>query len=187
MSILARSQPQSESPNSIDHGFQVRLLSSLNLGLQVHLHTCSIPASKCITEFIRSLSQSASQLRLIKYIFREQRQLSGDSPGILKVETITGSLYSADSGVDRHNLLPISSYHTMEIHTLPFPTVGLTCSVRDLVDARNFMDPHGRVVSYLDTFPRSSSFMSKDDEQRFTQHHPLHCNTDPSVYPMNLF
>jgi len=75
----------------------------------------------------------------------------------------------------------------MEIHTVPFPTVRLTCSVGDLVSAPNFVDPHGRVVSYLDAFLRSSSFMSKDDEQRFSQHHPLHGNPDASVYPMNLF
>jgi len=50
---------------------------------------------------------------------------------------VTGSIYSADPGVDRHHLISISSYHTMKIHTLSFPTFGLTRSVRDIVDPRN--------------------------------------------------
>jgi len=40
-------------------------------------------------------------------------------------------------GVDRHHLISISPYHTMKIHTLSFPTFGLTRSVRDFVDPRN--------------------------------------------------
>ena len=69
---------------------------------------------------------------------------------------MTGSVYSADPGVDRHHLISISSYHTMKIHTLSFPTFGLTRSVRDIVDPRNWVDPHGCVVSYLLTFLCSS-------------------------------
>ena len=44
----------------------------------------------------------------------------------------TGSIYSADSGVDRYHLISISSYDTMKIQNLSFPTVGLTWSVRGL-------------------------------------------------------
>ena len=50
---------------------------------------------------------------------------------------MTGSIYSADPGVDKHHLISISSYHTMTIHTLSFPTFGLTRSVRDIVDPHN--------------------------------------------------
>ena len=60
----------------------------------------------------------------------------GDT-GVTEVERVTGSIYSADPGVDRHHLISISSYHTMKIHTLSFPTFGLTCSVRNIVDPRN--------------------------------------------------
>jgi len=103
-SKFARSQPPSVSLNSHDYG------------LQLHLQTRSITASK--------------------YIFKERRRVYGDT-GVTEVERVTGSIYSADPGVDRHHLISISSYHTMTIHTLSFPTFGLTRSVRDIVDPRN--------------------------------------------------
>jgi len=171
------SRPPSASPNLLDHGLQVYLQTrsitackfarswppsaspnSLDPGFHVHLQTRSIPASKCISEFIRSPSPSASQTRSIKYIFKERRRLYGDT-GVTEVDRVTGSISSADPGVDRHHLISISSYHTMKIHTLSFPTFGLTRSVRDCMDPRNCVDPHGRVVSYLLTFLRSSSLM----------------------------
>ena len=69
--------------------------------------------------------------------------------GVTEVDRVTRSIYSADPGVDRHNLSSISSYHTMNIHTLSFPTFGLTCSVWDFVDACNCVDPQSQAVSYL--------------------------------------
>ena len=57
----------------------------------------------------------------------------GDT-GVTEVERVTGSIYSADPGVDRHDLISILSYHTMKIHTLSFPAFGLT---RDIMDPRN--------------------------------------------------
>ena len=54
----------------------------------------------------------------------------GDT-GVTKVDRVTGSIYSVDPAVDRHHLISISSYHTMKIHTLSFPTFDLTRSVRD--------------------------------------------------------
>jgi len=104
ISKLARSQSPSVSLNSHDYG------------LQVHLQTRSITASK--------------------YIFKERQRVYGDT-GVTEMERVTGSIYSADPGVDRHHLISISSNHTMKIHTLSFPTFGLTCSVRDIVDPRN--------------------------------------------------
>jgi len=106
ISILARSQSPSESLNSHDYG------------LQVHLQTCSITASK--------------------YIFKE-RQLVYQDTGAMEVERVTGSIYSADPGVDRHHLISISSNHTIKIHTRSFPTFGLTRSVCDIVDPRNWV------------------------------------------------
>jgi len=97
-------------------------LSSLDLSLQVHLQKHSIMASK--------------------YIFKERRWVYGDTE-VTAVDRVTGSIYSADSGVDRHHHISISSYHIMKIHTLSCPTFSLTCSVRD------FVDPQCRVVSYL--------------------------------------
>jgi len=161
----------------------VHLLSSLDLGLQVHFQTRSIAASKFISDLSRTPFPSASQTLLIKYLFKERRRMYGDT-GVTEVDRVTGSIYSADPGVDRHHLISISSYHTMKIHTLSFPTFGLTRSVRD---PRNCVEPHARVVSYLLTFLRSSSVMQKERENRFWQHHPLHCNPDASVYPMNPF
>jgi len=181
ISKLARSWPPSASLSSLNLSIQVHIqtrsitafkciseftrstspsasLSSLNLSLQVHIQTRSITASKCISEFTPSTSPSASQTRSIKYIFKERWRLYGDA-GVMEVDRVTGSIYSADPGVDRHHLISISPHHTMKIHTLSFPTFGLTRSVRDFVDPRNCVDPHGRVVLYLLTFLRSSGII----------------------------
>jgi len=131
--------------------------NSLNHGLQVDLQTHWITAFKCISEFTRSPSPSASQTRSIKYIFKEGWRSYGDTV-VTEVDGVTGSIYSADPGVDRHHLISISSYHSMKSHTLSFPTFGLTRSVRDFVYPRNCVDPHSWVVSSLLTsFLRSSS------------------------------
>jgi len=106
---------------------------------------------------------------------------------VTEVDRVMGSIYSADPGIDRHHPISISSYHTMKIHTLSFPTFGLTRSVQDFVDLHNCVDPHGRVVSYFLTFLRSWSVMLKERKERFVQCHPLHCNPDASIYPMNPF
>jgi len=118
------------------------------------------------------MSPSASQTRSIKYIFKERWRLYRDT-GVTEVDRVTGSIYSADPGVDIHHLISISSYYTMQIHTLSFPTFGLTCSVRDFVDQHNCVDPHGQVVLHLQTSLRSSSLMWKESEERFSQRHPL--------------
>jgi len=132
-SNLARSRPPSASPNSLDDGLQSR----------------SITASKCISKLARSQPPSVSlnshhyglhvhlQTRSItasKYIFKERRQVYRDT-GVTEVERVTGSIYSADPGVDRH-LISILSYHTMKIHYLSQP-FGLTRSVRDIMGPRN--------------------------------------------------
>jgi len=107
-------------------------LSSLDISLHVQLQTCSIMVSK--------------------YILKECCWLYGDT-WITEVDNLTGSIHSADPGVDRHHLNSISSYHTLIIHTLSFPTFGLMCSVRDFVDLQC------RVVSYL---PTRLLYSSKD-------------------------
>jgi len=135
ISKLARLRPPSVSPSSLDYGLQV----------------CTITASMCISKLARSQSPSVSlnshdyglqvnlQTRSItasKYIIKDRRQDYGDTV-VPKVERVTGSIYSADRGVDRHHLISISTNQTMKIHTLSFPTFGLTRSVRDSVDPRN--------------------------------------------------
>jgi len=75
------------------------------------------------------------------------------------------SIYSGDPGVDRHHPIFISSCHTTKIHTLSFPTFGLTSSFRDLVDLRNSVDPQCRVVSYLPTFFLCSSSWNRSPSQ----------------------
>jgi len=84
----------------------------------VHVQTCSITASKCI--------------------FKERRWVYRYTQ-ITVVEPVTASLYLPHSAVDRHHLISISSYHTMKIYTLFFPTFGITCSVRNIIDPRNCM------------------------------------------------
>ena len=132
ISGITRSQPPSASRSWLDRGLQVRLqtrlwspnasLSSLDLGHQVHLITRAIMASK--------------------FIFHEEWEVYGNT-AVTAVDWVTGSIYSGDPGVDRHHLIFTSSHHTSKIHTVSFPTFGLTCCFRD------FVDPHGRVVSYL--------------------------------------
>jgi len=139
MSTLTQSWPPSASLSSLDLSVSKRISklarsrppnasqSSLNLSLQVNLQTRSITASK--------------------YIFNERWQLYGDT-GVTEVDRVKGSIYSADPGVDRHHLISISSCHKIKIHTLSFPTFGLTHTVRDFVVPHNCMDPQRRVVSY---------------------------------------
>jgi len=71
-SSLARSWPPSASPNSFDHSLQVRTLmsskyispNSLEDGLQVHLQTCSITASKGIFTLAQLRPLSVSPISL---------------------------------------------------------------------------------------------------------------------------
>jgi len=111
-SKLVQSRPPSGSPNFLGYGLHVR----------------TITASKCISILARSQPPSTS--------LRSEGGVYGNT-GVMEVERVTGSIYSADPGVDRHHLISISSYHTMKIHTLSFPTFDLTRSVRDIVDPRN--------------------------------------------------
>jgi len=144
-SNLARSWPRSVSPNT------------LNFSIEVHLWVHTISAFKCISKLAQSRPPSASLSRLnlclqvhlqtrsitvSKYIFTARRRVFSDT-GATKVNREMGSIYSADPGVYRHHPISISSYHTMEIHTLSFPTFGLTRTVRD------FVDPWRQVVSHL--------------------------------------
>jgi len=140
ISKLAQSRPPSASQSSLDFSVSKCIskparsrsasasLSSLDLSLQAHLQTRLITASK--------------------YIFKERRRVYGDTC-VTEVGRVTGSIYSADRGVHRHPVFSISSYHTMKRHTLSFPAVSLTWSVRDFVDLCNCVDPQHRVVSYL--------------------------------------
>jgi len=72
--------------------------------------------------------------------------------GVKEVDRVTGTIYSADPGVDRHYLISISSYHTMKIHTLSFLMFCITRSVWDCMDPCKCVDPQCRVVSYLLTW-----------------------------------
>ena len=109
-------------------------LSSLHLGLQVQPQIRLISAYRCISKLDRLRPPSASpnsldhslgvyletlSITASKYIFKEQQLVYGDT-GVTEVDRVTGSIYSADPGLDRHHLISISSYHTMKIHSI-FP------------------------------------------------------------------
>jgi len=66
----------------------------------------------------------------------------------MEVQRVTGSIYSADPGVDRHHLFSILSYHTMKIHYLS-QLFSLTRSVHDIMDRRNYMGSSmlGHIIS----------------------------------------
>jgi hypothetical protein len=72
------------------------------------------------------------------------------------VDSVMGSIYSADPGVDRHHLISISSYHTMKIHTLSFTPFGPTHSVQN-VHLRNCLDRQRQAISNLFTRLRRTS------------------------------
>jgi len=112
LSNLALSRPPSESPHWLDYGLQVRTsmapkciskldqsrplsasLSSLDLHPQVYRWVHSISVSKCISEFTRSTSPSASETHSIKYIFKVRWPLYGDT-GVTEVDRVTGSIRS---------------------------------------------------------------------------------------------
>jgi len=171
--------PPSTPPILFDHGHHVYLptrsiMASLDLRLHVHLPTHSITASKCISEFTRSLGlQVHLQTRSIQVSNCISEFIRSQSPGAapstldrglqvyLQGATVrtpryrgngggqSDGEYSADPGVHRHPLISISTYHSMKIPTLSFPTFGLTCYVWDFVDPCNCVDPQHRVVSYL--------------------------------------
>jgi len=138
-SKFARSQPPSASPNSLDHS------------LHVYLETCMIIASNCISKLVRLPPPSTS---------------SRSDGGCTEIQLLWRwiqwrEVYSADPVVDRHHLISISSYHSVKLHTPSFPTFGLTCSVRDVVDPCNCMDSQRWVVSCLLTwFLRSFSWIT---------------------------
>jgi len=60
-----------------------------------------------------------------------------------------GSIYSGDPGVDWNYLIP--SYHWTKIHPLTFPTVGLTRSFWEFIDAHKGVVTHGLVASHVRT------------------------------------
>jgi len=141
ISKLARSRPPSIS------------LSTLDFDLHVQVQTRLIPASECISKLAPlgspclhdhdlQVHLQTHSITASKYIFKECRWLYRDTRG-LEVDRAMGSIYSADRGVDRHHLISISSYHTMRMHTLSYPTFGLTRPFQHFVDAQRL------VVSYL--------------------------------------
>ena len=121
----------------------MHLLSSLHLGLQVHLQPRSITASKCISILARlwpaSLHDHDLQVNLqtrsspaskcISEFLRspspsasqtgsikyifKERRRLYGDTGVTGVDRVMGSIYSADHRVDRHHLISVSSYHTI--------------------------------------------------------------------------
>jgi len=64
----------------------------------------------------------------------------------MEVESATQSICWGDPGVDRQHLIFISSCHITKIHTLSFPTFGLTRSVHGCTPLRG-SSPPGRIIS----------------------------------------
>jgi hypothetical protein len=129
ISEFTQSQTSSASPNSLDYG------------TQVHLWVNAISVSKCISKYARSRSPSTTLRSDSRY-----REIQG---GVEEVDKVPGSIYSADPRVDRHHLISISSYHTINTCTVSFPTFVLTNSVQDFMDLCNCVDTQCRVVSYV--------------------------------------
>jgi len=158
MSDLTHSQPPSACPNSHNTSLLVHLCihstsvlngisklagslprslsgSSLDFGLLVHVLPRFIMDSQWIYVSTWSWSEIASGYSL-------------DHGLMIQAEGAKGIIYSRDPWVHRYHFILIPSYHIMKIRTLSFPTFALTSSIPDLVDPRNCVEPHGRVVSY---------------------------------------
>ena len=69
--------------------------------------------------------------------------------GVTEVESPTRSIHLGDPGVDRQHLIFISSCHTTTIHTLSFPTFGLTRSFRRSPQLRGSSQPGSIISSHL--------------------------------------
>ena len=117
LSTLARSRPPSASPNTQNYGFQVLKITDsmcispnlLDCGLIVHLHTHSITASKCISEFSRSrpLRASFSSLNLGVPLHLQTHWITAS-------EWISEFILSSSPGAPRiavnHGVLPVQIY-----------------------------------------------------------------------------
>ena len=136
----------------------------------MHLQTPSITASKLAQLWPPRAYLQTHSITASNYIFKDRRWVYGDT-GVTEVDRVTGSIYSADLGVHRHHLISISSYHTIKIHTLSFPTFSLTCSFRDYMDPHNWMDPQRRVVSSLLTW-----FLRSLNQNRSVSEIPFGCS-----------
>jgi hypothetical protein len=141
-------RPPSLSPNLHDHG------------LLVHLKTRSFTVCKSISKLERlwlpSLNDLDRQLRppafmitTSEYIYKHHWRVYGNS-GLMKVDRVMGSIYSADPGIDRHHLISISFHHTWKLHTLSCTTLGLTRTV-GVLDPCNCVEHQRGVVSYRAT------------------------------------
>ena len=113
-----------------------------------------------------------------QYFLKEPQRVYGNT-GVLEVDRVTGSIYSADPGVDRHHLISISSYHAMKILTLCFPRFGLTHSIRDIVDPRNCVYHQRQVVSY-----RSTRFLHSSNQNHSVSCIPHGCRGRCSIVLM---
>jgi len=116
-STLAQSRPPSASPNTQNYGFQVLKITdsmcisphSLDCGLILHLHTHSITASKCISEFSRSrpLRASFSSLNLGVPLHLQTHSITAS-------ECISEFILSWSPGAPRiavnHGVLPVQIY-----------------------------------------------------------------------------
>jgi len=134
-------------------------LSSLDLSLQVHLQTLSITASK--------------------YILKTRWRVNRDT-AVTEVDRVMGCIYLAHRVVHRHYLISISSYHTMKIPTVSFPTVILTRSFRDFIDPCNCVDPQRLVVSHL-----LSRFLPSSNQIGCSPRIPFGCSICMSRCPSN--
>jgi len=125
IALPSRSMAYKYSPNLAWSQPQRVPPSWLDHGLPVHLWVHSIPESNCISELARSWPPSALLQRDGEYIFGRP--------------------------LGRYDPIFIWSYHTTIIHTLSFPTFGLTPLFRDFVNSCNCTDTQCRVVLYLFT------------------------------------
>jgi len=105
----------------------------------VHLQTRSITASTNASPNSLDCSLQVNlQTRSIiapKNIFKARWRVYGVT-GVTEVQRVTGCIYSAEPGVDRHHLVSILSYHTMKILYLS-QLFGVTCSVHNIMDPCN--------------------------------------------------
>jgi len=123
---VTRSRPPSASPNSLNHGLQVHLGVQLGRGLQMHLQTHSITASKCISILARSRLPSAP----LRYSIKASKCISTPARSWPASASLSSTWYRSPSAS------PNSLDHSLQVH-LPVHTITASKCISKFSQSRS--------------------------------------------------
>ena len=129
-SNLAQSWPPGASLNSLDHSLQVYLTArSITASKFARLQPPSVSRNSLDCDL--QVNPQTRSITAYKYIIYRA------TPPVWRYMGNGGGMSEEEYIFRRPRSRLASTYHAMKIHTLSFPTFGLTRSVRDMVDPRN--------------------------------------------------